>query len=161
PEGMVWIPGRHFVQGAHDSNTLALAHERPAREVAVDGFFIDATEITNGAFRKFVAATGYITTAEKPVDWEAMKQTLPEGTPKPTDSLLRPGSLAFNLKAKVTGNLDDYSPWWEWLPKADRPHPQGPRSNIDGKDNYPEVQLSHEDMQAYCKWANRRLPTAA
>ena len=43
----------------------------------------------------FTKATGYVTTAEKKVDWEILKKQLPPGTPKPNDSLLAPGSLVF------------------------------------------------------------------
>ena len=38
---------------------------RPVHRVAVDGFYMDATEVTNEQFAKFVAATGYITIAER------------------------------------------------------------------------------------------------
>ena len=69
--------------------------EGPAHRVHVDGFFMDATEVTNAQFRAFVEATGYRTTAERPVDWEQMKKQVAPGTPKPPEELLVPGALVF------------------------------------------------------------------
>lgn len=39
--------------------------ERPAHRVTLSPFYLDATEVTNAAFARFVAATGYKTDAEK------------------------------------------------------------------------------------------------
>ena len=50
-----------------------MPREKPAQEVKVDGFFIEATEVTNKQFKKFVTATKYITIAERPIDWKEMK----------------------------------------------------------------------------------------
>lgn len=161
PENMVWIPGRVFMMGAKENDSLALPREKPEHEVAVDGFFIDITEVTNAQFKKFVEATGYVTTAERPVDWEEMKKSLPPGTPKPADSVLQPGSLVFYEGIKQVNDLNNYQQWWKWTPGANWKHPQGKKSNIEGKDQYPVVHISYEDAQAYCKWANRRLPTEA
>lgn len=161
PEGMVWVPGNVFVMGAKENDTLSLPHEKPEHEVAVDGFFIDKTEVTNAQFRKFVEETGYITTAERPVNWEEMKKSLPPGTPKPADSLMVPGSLVFYENIKDVNNLNDYQQWWKWTPGASWKHPYGKNSNIEGKDNYPVVHVTYEDALAYCKWANRALPTEA
>ena len=61
PEGMVWIPGGHFLQGALDEDQMASNHEKPAHPVVVDGFFMGITEVTNAEYRKFVKETGYIT----------------------------------------------------------------------------------------------------
>ena len=58
-------------------------------------------------------------------------------------------------------SLDDYSQWWRYVPGASWKHPQGPGSNIDGKDDHPVVQVSYEDALAYAKWAGKRLPTEA
>ncbi|RXG32541.1 formylglycine-generating enzyme family protein [Leeuwenhoekiella marinoflava] len=161
PKNMVWVSGIRFTQGAQSGDQLALPREKPAHPVAIDGFFIDKTEVTNAQFKEFVKATGYITTAERPVDWEEMKKNLPSGTPKPVDSLLKPGSLIFNREVVNVTDLNNYAQWWEWKIGANWQHPQGPESDIVDKDNYPVVHVTYEDALAYCKWANRRLPTEA
>jgi formylglycine-generating enzyme required for sulfatase activity len=90
-----------------------------------------------------------------------MKKELPEGTPKPHDSILQPGSLIFNKKVNKVVSMDNYAQWWTWKIGANWKHPEGPESSIEGKDNYPVVHIALEDAMAYCKWANRRLPTEA
>ena len=161
PEGMVWVSGIRFTQGAVVGDALALPREKPAHPVAVDGFFIDKTEVTNAEFKAFVETTGYLTVAERPVDWEEMKKDLPPGTPKPADSILQPGSLIFNRKAEGITDLRNYAQWWEWKTGANWKHPQGSESTIEGKDDYPVVHIAYEDALAYCEWANRKLPSEA
>ncbi|GAA4271168.1 formylglycine-generating enzyme family protein [Aquimarina gracilis] len=161
PKGMIWVPGKKFRQGAVPQDSFAMHHEKPAHAVAVDGFFIDITEVTNSHFKKFVESTGYITMAEREIDWEEIKKQLPVGTQKPADSILHPGSLVFKKVKSQLPNLFDYSQWWEWKIGANWKNPKGPGSTIEGKDNYPVVHIAFEDAMAYCKWANRRLPTEA
>ena len=161
PEGMVWVPGGIIVQGAVPQDKGAMGHEKPAHKVAVDGFFMDITEVTNAEFKKFVDETGYKTVAEREIDWEEMKKQLPEGTPKPHDSIMQPGSLTFKKAKSSVPNLYDFSQWWQWTIGADWQHPNGPGSTIKGKENHPVVHIAFEDAQAYCQWANRRLPTEA
>lgn len=161
PEGMVWVPGGTFLQGAVPQDKMAMPHEKPRHKVTVNGFFMDVSEVTNAQFARFVKATGYVTTAERAIDWEELKKQLPRGTPKPHDSILRPGSLLFRKTATSVTNLRDVSQWWQWTTGANWRQPQGKGSSIKGKENYPVVHVSFADAQAYCVWAGRRLPTEA
>lgn len=161
PEGMVWISGGTFLQGALPEDSMAMSHERPAHLVAVDGFFMDIHEVTNKQFARFVQKTGYKTVAERPIDWDEMKKQLPEGTAKPPDSIMQPGSLVFKKPIVPITNLNDFSQWWEWTIGANWKHPIGPASSITGKDTFPVVHIAYEDAEAYCQWAGRRLPTEA
>jgi formylglycine-generating enzyme required for sulfatase activity len=158
PPGMVWVPGGEFTMGSDDPE--AAPAERPAHQVRVDGFWMDVTEITNAQFRRFVKATGYATTAERPVVWEQLSKALPPGTPKPPDDRLVPGSLVFFPPVHPV-SLDDQSGWWRWVPGANWRHPEGPDGTIDGKDDHPVVHVSWDDAIAYTKWAGKRLPTEA
>lgn len=155
---MIWIEGGTFMMGA--DNKQASEDEYPKHQVTVSGFYMDQTEVTNAQFAAFVKATKYVTTAEVKPDWNIIKQQVPPGTPKPHDSMLVAASLVFRpVKGEV--NLLDFSQWWEWKTGADWKHPQGPKSSIKGKENYPVVQVSWDDAMAYCKWAGKRLPTEA
>ena len=158
PAGMVWIPGGEFTMGT--DSALGWAEEKPAHRVHVDGFWMDETDVTNAQFRNFVDATGYVTTAEKPPDADAILAQLPPGTPKPPKENLVAGSLVFT-PTKGPVSLRDFSQWWKWTPGANWRHPEGPGSDLEGKDDHPVVQVSWDDAVAYAKWAGKRLPTEA
>ncbi|MET0394646.1 MAG: formylglycine-generating enzyme family protein [Chitinophagaceae bacterium] len=156
--GMVYIEGAECWMGAGDDE--GRPDEYPRHRVRVSSFWMDISEVTNAQFQAFVAATNYITTAEKAPDWEEIRKQLPPGTPKPADELLVASSLVF-VQTSGPVALNDVSQWWRWQKGADWRHPQGPGSSIDGKENYPVVQVSWDDAMAYCKWAGKRLPTEA
>jgi formylglycine-generating enzyme len=157
-EGMVWINAGEFLMGSSDQD--GAADEFPRHKVKLSGFWMDEAEVTNAQFRNFVEATGYVTTAEKAIDWEEMKKQVPPGTPKPPDSLLAASSLVFHCSQHVV-SLNDPSQWWTWVKGANWRQPQGTGSSIQGKDNYPVVHVSWDDANAYAKWAGKRLPTEA
>jgi formylglycine-generating enzyme required for sulfatase activity len=158
PLGMVWIPGGEFSMGSdHRSESLCglpgITNDAvPIHRVFVDGFWMDETEVTNAQFRKFVEETGYITVAE-------IKPTKEEFPDAPEQNLVA-GSTVFAATSRPVP-LNNFFQWWSYVPGADWRHPTGPDSSIDGRDDYPVVQVCFEDVEAYAKWAGKRLPTEA
>ncbi len=159
PPGMVFLAGGEFTMGT--DNDLGWPDEKPAHRVRVAPFWIDETDVTNAQFRKFVEATNYVTTAEKPVDVEEIMRQSPPGTPRPRPEMLVPGALVFTPPKEPVRDLRDFSQWWKWVPGANWRHPEGPDSSIEGRDDHPVVMVSWFDAAAYAKWAGKRLPTEA
>jgi sulfatase modifying factor 1 len=145
---MVWIAGGRFLMGSDQF----YREERPLRPASVDGFWIDATPVTNAAFSQFFEATGYLTVAERAPD--------PALYPDADASLLVAGSLVFT-KPQGRVSLRDNSAWWAYVPGANWRHPQGPHSSIAGLEDHPVVHVSHEDVLAYAAWAGKSIPAEA
>ena len=158
PAEMRWIPAGEFVMGS--SGAGSRPQEQPEHRVQIAGFWIDEHEVTNEEFARFVAATGYVTTAERKPDWEEMKKQLPPDTPKPDDSVLVAGAEVFTPPDHAVP-LDNVHGWWSWVPGADWRHPEGPNSTIKGREQHPVVHVSWDDASAYARWAGKRLPTEA
>lgn len=145
---MVWVPGGAFLMGSNDF----YPEERPAHRVAVDGFWMDEHPVTNAEFRRFVAATGHVTVAERAPD--------PADYPGVDPALLVPGSLVFRRPRRRVG-LHDVRLWWAYVPGACWCRPQGPGSALDGRGRHPVVHVAHEDAAAYAAWTGKALPTEA
>jgi formylglycine-generating enzyme required for sulfatase activity len=145
----VHIDGGTFAMGSD----LVYAEEGPVRPTTVDSFWIDRHEVTNAQFAKFVAATGYVTVAEKPVDpalFAVPKDRIPP-------ELLKPGSAVFTPPKMPA---DRYADWWKYVPGANWKKPYGP-DGPDAAPSEPVVHLAWADMVGYARWKHGRLPTEA
>jgi formylglycine-generating enzyme required for sulfatase activity len=125
---------------------------RPWHRVYLDGFWIDKTEVTNEQFVKFVKATGHVTVAETTPRAEDFPGAPPEN--------LVAGSVVFSPPDHPVP-LDDHFQWWSYMKGANWRHPQGPHSDLKGKEKHPVVHVAYQDAEAYCKWEGKRLPTEA
>ncbi len=157
PEGMVWISGGEFSMGSADPTLGGHCHEpmddaRPIHRVYVSGFFMDQTEVTNLSFARFAKATGYVTLAER----RPTAQELP-GVPEQNRVA---GSSVFSPTAAAVP-LDQPLSWWRYVAGASWKHPEGPGSNLDGREQHPVVHVAYQDAVAYASWAGKDLPTEA
>jgi formylglycine-generating enzyme required for sulfatase activity len=125
--------------------------EAPSRRVTVRAFRIAERAVTNREFAAFVAATGYVTVAERPLD--------PADFPGAPAENLQPGSLVFR---RTPGPVDlrHINHWWAWTPGASWRHPEGPGSSPAG-DEHPVVHVAYEDAASYAAFHGLRLPTEA
>jgi formylglycine-generating enzyme len=158
PPGMAWISGGEFSMGAMDPPAAGeaamhgAADARPIHRVYVDGFWMDKTDVTNEEFARFVKATGYVTIAER-------KPAAQEFPGAPPENLVA-GSVVFSPPDHPV-MLNDHFQWWSYVKGANWRHPEGPESNLKGREKYPAVQVAYPDALAYAKWAGKRLPTEA
>ncbi|MEL6863233.1 MAG: formylglycine-generating enzyme family protein [Bacteroidota bacterium] len=167
--GMKRIKGGAFKMGGDqrpDANpqwqgSQPRADEFPKHQVQVKDFWIDETEVTNAQFSEFVAATGYVTTAERPIPLSEIMAQLPKGTAPPDAAALVPASLVFHSPERSDGRGYGAQDWWSITPGAHWREPQGPGSSIEGKADYPVVHISWYDAMMYARWAGKRLPTEA
>jgi formylglycine-generating enzyme required for sulfatase activity len=126
---MVTVPAGRYRVGSDEH----YPEERPARVVEVAAFRMDATPVTNRAFAAFVAATGWVTVAER------------------ADP---PGSAVFAMTAGPV-DLRDPSHWWRFEPGTHW------RVAAAGRADHPVVHVAHADAEAFAAWRGARLPTEA
>ncbi len=147
-KNMVELPGGSFRMGSD----RFYPEERPVRDATVGAFWIDRHPVTVAEFRRFVKATGHVTWAEH----------APEAADYPgaDPADLVPGSLVFR---KTDGPVDlrDVRNWWSWTPGADWRHPEGPGSDVGGRELHPVTHVAYADAEAYASWAGKSLPTEA
>lgn len=131
--GMVRIGGGRFTPGSD----AGYPDERPLGAVDVGDFWIDRSEVTRAQFAAFVAATGYVTEAER-AGVAAVFQPPREGA-------------------------QDATPinWWKLVKGADWHHPDGPDAPPAALDGRPVTLVTLADAQAYASWRGNQLPSEA
>lgn len=137
--GSVALPGGEFRMGSEDPAAYPEDFEGPVRPVAVAPLEIDACCVSNARFAEFVAATGYVTDAERAGVSFVFAAFLPDTAP---------------ASRGVAG-----APWWREVPGACWRSPEDPASGIADRMDHPVVHVSWRDAVAYCSWSGRRLPT--
>ncbi|MGI5330667.1 formylglycine-generating enzyme family protein [Actinomadura nitritigenes] len=139
---MVTLPGGEFLMGTDDADGFPADGEGPVRPVRVRRFRIDAHAVSNDRFAAFVAATGYVTEAER-IGW----------------SYVFAGFLPAELRR--LSPRPDATPWWCGVQGARWDLPEGPGSALKGRGDHPVVHISWNDADAFARWAGKRLPTEA
>ena len=138
---MATVPGGSFAYGCDRREGNPADGEGPSRRVDVDAFRIDRCAVTNARFARFVAATGYVSDAER-IGWSFVFAGL-----LPDDFEETRGVAA--------------APWWRQVYGASWRQPEGRHSDIASRLDFPVTHVSHNDALAFCGWAGKRLPIEA
>jgi len=129
--GMVHVASGSFIFGSE----RGYPDERPAQPGAtrVPGFWIDRTEVTQAQFAAFVAATGYVTEAER-----------------------QGAGVVFHVPTAEQLQRRPYA-WWTLEPGAQW---RGAASAA-ASGHLPVTLVTQADALAYARWLGRDLPTEA
>ncbi len=141
---MAHIPSGSFWMGSEDSECVDGDGEGPVRKVALSGYSIDTTAVSNRRFGAFVSATGYVTEAEI-AGWSYVFY-----------AAVHPSAVHYIITGTVVG-----APWWRAVRGAAWSCPFGPGSSVTGLEDHPVVHVSWRDAQQFAAWAGKRLPTEA
>lgn len=148
-----WTAWFQFLAGSSGWDLTIRCFKMPVPGIAFIWMYsIDKTLVTNQQFAEFVKATNYVTIAEQTPRAEDFPGAPPEN--------LVAGSVLFSPPNNPVP-LNDHFQWWSYVKGANWRHPQGPASDLQGKQTHPVVHIAYADAEAYCQWEDKRLPTEA
>jgi formylglycine-generating enzyme len=139
---LVAVSADTFRMGSEGHEVNAGDGEGPVRPVTLGAFEIGRFPVTNGEFARFVESTGHITGAER-FGWSFVF------------ARFLPAELRRGAQRPAA------APWWCRVDGAEWRHPEGPGSDLAGRDQHPVVHVDHDDAVAFAGWAGLRLPTEA
>jgi sulfatase modifying factor 1 len=141
---MAKLPGGTFLMGSDYAEGFPSDGEGPVRPVTLRPFLIDRDPVTNRIFRQFVEATGHRTDAER-FGWSfVFWRHIPQ-----------------HLFSRMVEDRVATAPWWCKVRGAQWDAPEGPGSNLSGREDHPVVHVSWNDADAFARWSGQRLPTEA
>ena len=146
---MVWIPGGTFLMGSDEH----YPEEAPARQVTVDGFWMDRHPVTNREFDRLRPQDGLRDGRRTAPDPAAYPGAKPE--------MLIPASTVFRKPAHRV-DLSNHYNWWTYVPGADWRHPQGARAaRSRSGPTIPSCMSPGRTSRPTPQWVARQLPTEA
>jgi len=115
--------------------------EGPVHRKRLRAFALEAHAVSNARFAAFVAATNHVTDAER-FGWSTV--------------------FAGNIDGGV-GNTRGFvgAEWHRQIEGAYWCAPEGPGSDLAGREDHPVVHVSWNDARAFATWAGGRLPSEA
>ena len=142
--GLKSLDGGEFWMG-EDRPAIARPEdaEGPVRRAFVAPFEIGAAAVTIAQWAQFVAATAYVSEAER-FGW----------------SYVFHKHLTARAKENARG-VAGGAQWWIGVEGASWKHPEGPGSNLKKREAHPVTHVSWNDAQQFCCWAGARLPREA
>lgn len=157
----VWVPGGCFRMGSDEGEKGRERDEGPLHDVCIDGFWMGRREVTQGEFRRFVEASGYVTDAEREgFSWIYTGAWEKRGG----YSWRRPGFFQDESHPVVHVSLNDARAMAQWLGEKTGGSfglPTEAQWEYACRAGRLDARFWGEDPQEACRWANAADATAA